>query len=134
MGRGTKGPGRWEIFQQAIKNQPRTSVLIEVRMGAAEGRVYTLNPCDPAHFAAYEETLGRDEEEPTEPGVCRANPSVGPTGDIISGLAVWQFFKWWNWNYALDEGASVIPQPPEFELRWMVLPITMLCPPRVMPW
>ena len=134
MGRGTKGPGRWDIFQAGLKNQPRTSLVIDVRMGAAEGRVYAFNPCDPTHVAAYEETLGRDEEPPAEEGVCRANPSVGPTGDIIAGLAVWQMFKWWNWNYALDEGACEVPSPPEFELRFHILPFPMLMPPKVLAW
>ena len=138
MGRGTKGPGRWEIFQ-ALRNSISTSLVVDVRMGAAEGRIYAFNPQDPRHVARYEATIGRDEEPAEQLGVCNRNPSVGPTGDIITGIAVWQFFKWWRWwqhHFSLDESTSeqVAPPPPEFCLRFMVLPIFQFLPPETLPW
>lgn len=93
---------RKEIWDNAIKNKIQTNLLVETRMGAAEGRIYSVNPCKPVHQRGYEKTLCADEEV-TEASACGASISVGPTADLITGLAVWQMVRWFAINQGADE-------------------------------
>lgn len=85
---------RREIWENGIKNKLRTKLMIETRMGIDVGRIYTVKPIMPSHVKAWENSL----RAPTQnsPTACRASISVGPTAEIISGLAVWQFMRWFN--------------------------------------
>lgn len=85
---------RQEIWAGALKYHLGTSLVIETRMGADNGRVYSLNPNQPSHIKAWEETLYDDAA--AEVSLCGAAISVGPTAEIISGLAVWQMIRWFN--------------------------------------
>lgn len=91
---------RREIWDGALKLRLRTRLLIETRMGADNGRVYTLNPNKPGHIRAWEETLYTDGE--AEVSACGASVSVGPTAEIISGLAVWQMVRW----FSIEQGGE----------------------------
>lgn len=92
---------RKEIWNGALKYKLRTNLLIETRMGADNGRVYTVNPNKPAHIKAYEETLYEDAE--AEVSACGASVSVGPTAEVISGLAVWQMIRWFSVEQGGDD-------------------------------
>ena len=83
---------RKEIWERGLKFRLRTQLMIETRMGADSGRVYSVNPNNPKHIRAWEETLCGDEV--AEVSACGASISVGPTAEIIAGLAVWQFMRW----------------------------------------
>lgn len=85
---------RKEIFEGAMKFKLRTKLLIETRMGADSGYIYTLDPNMPAHIKAWEGTLYSDDE--AEVSACGSTTSVGPTAETISGLAVWQMIRWFN--------------------------------------
>lgn len=85
---------RREIWDGALKLKLRTKFLIETRMGADSGRVYALNPNKPGHIRAWEETLYSDDE--AEVSACGASISVGPTAEVIAGLAVWQMIRWFS--------------------------------------
>lgn len=89
---------RKEIFEKALCYKPRTKLMIETRMGADEGRVYTINPSKPAQIKGWQGTLYGDEAAPVS--ACGASITVGPTAEFISGLAVWQFIRW----AAIDAG------------------------------
>ena len=91
---------RKEIWEGALKYKLATSLLIETRMGADEGRVYVLNPNRLEDVTGWEKTLYTDAE--AETSACGASVSVGPTAEIISGLAVWQLIRW----FAVQEGAT----------------------------
>lgn len=91
---------RKEIWDGALKYKLRANLLIETRMGADSGRVYNLNPNRPGQIKAYEETLYADEE--AEVSACGASVSVGPTAETISGLAVWQFLRW----FSIEQGGD----------------------------
>ncbi len=93
---------RKEIWDGALRYKLRTSLLIETRMGADAGRIYTVNPTKPRHVAEYEKTLYTDAE--AEVSACGASTSVGPTAEIISGLAVWQMIRW----FSIEKGADDI--------------------------
>lgn len=98
-----------------LKFKLRTNLLIETRMGADSGRVYTLNPNRPGHIRAYEETLYADDE--AEVSACGASVSVGPTAEVLAGMAVWQFIRW----FAIESGAEdILDNEIIFSLRPMV--------------
>lgn len=84
---------RVDIWNGSLKYKPNVKLVIETRMGADQGRIYVVNPINPAHITGYEETLHYTDED-AQPSVCRSEPSVGPTSDILSGLAVWQMMRW----------------------------------------
>ena len=49
---------REEIWQY-IKNNPTVKLYIDARMGGEVYQVFAIDPCNAAHIAKYEETLGR---------------------------------------------------------------------------
>ncbi len=91
---------RKEIWEGALKFKLRTELLIETRMGADSGRVYSLDPNKLGQIKAYEETLCSDEE--AEVSACGASVSVGSTAEVISGLAVWQMIRW----FSIEQGGD----------------------------
>ncbi len=84
--------GRKEIWEKAVRNKIRVKLMIETRMGTDSGRIYTILPSDPDQIAKYEENLYEDVE--AEVSACGTTMSVGPTAEIVSGLAVWQMMRW----------------------------------------
>lgn len=92
---------RREIWQGALKFKLRTGLLVETRMGADNGRVYAVNPNKPGHIRAWEETLYADDE--AEVSACGASVSVGPTAEILAGLAVWQMIRWFTVEQGGDD-------------------------------
>ena len=91
---------RKEIWNGALKLKLKTKLLVETRMGADNGRVYALNPNKPGHIREWEKTLYSDEE--AEVSACGASISVGPTAEVISGLAVWQMIGW----FSIEQGGE----------------------------
>jgi molybdopterin/thiamine biosynthesis adenylyltransferase len=91
---------RKEIWDKSLKFKLKTQILIETRMGADSGRVYALNPNKPGHIKAWEATLYADDE--AEVSACGASVSVGPTAEIIAGLATWQMIRW----FAIEKGGE----------------------------
>jgi hypothetical protein len=91
-----------------IKFRAHTKLMIETRMGTDNGRVYAINPCNTSDIAKWEETLCGDDE--AEVSHCGGSISVGPTADILAGLACWQFVNWSNWvqgNGQLPESEQI---------------------------
>ncbi len=105
---------RKQIWERALRYQMRTSLVIETRMGAEEGRVYAVDPSNPTHVDAYEATL-YDDAKVTEASACGTSISVGPTAAILAGFAVWQLLRW----FAVETGAStdILEQEIIFALR-----------------
>lgn len=91
---------RKEIWEKGIKLKIRTRLLVETRMGTDNGRVYAINPSKLGHIREWEKTLYSDDE--TEVSACGASISVGPTAEIIAGLAVWQMIRW----FAVEQGGK----------------------------
>lgn len=83
---------RKQIWDKAIKYKKRTALMIETRMGSDQGRIYSINPIRPAEVRGWEATLCDDGL--AEVSACGTTISVGPTAEIISGLAVWQLIRW----------------------------------------
>jgi molybdopterin/thiamine biosynthesis adenylyltransferase len=106
---------RKEIWNGALKYKLKTNLLIETRMGADNGRVYSINPNKPGHIKAWEGTLYDDNE--AEVSACGASVSVGPTAETISGLAVWQMIRWFSIE---NGGDDELDNEIIFSLRLMV--------------
>lgn len=83
---------RKEIWDKSIKLQPRTRIMIETRMGVDNGRIYAINPCSLDHIRRWEATLYTDSE--AEVSACGGRTSVGPTAEVIAGIAVWRMICW----------------------------------------
>ncbi|HSI21059.1 MAG TPA: ThiF family adenylyltransferase [Verrucomicrobiae bacterium] len=101
---------RKEIWGKAIKLKPHVSLMIETRMGTDNGRIYSIVPFQIQHVRMWEETLYDDAEAGVEVAACGTNISVGPSAEIVSGLAVWQLMRW----FAHDQGKS--EDVPEHEI------------------
>ena len=92
---------RIPIWQRSVKLKVGVPVLIECRMGMQDGRIYAVNPRDPAHIREYEKTLYRNEEAADRTRLtCSRTVSVGPTAEYIASIAVWQFIRW----FAIEQG------------------------------
>ena len=89
---------RTEIWNKGIRFKMRTKLMIETRMGADQGRCYAINPLKPAQVKGWEGTLYGDEI--AQVSACGAAITVGPTAEYLSGLAVWQFIRW----FAIEQG------------------------------
>jgi len=86
--------GRKEIWNSHIKNNENIKFMIETRMGAYSGRVYSIDPSNENHIKKWEETLCDDDE--AEVSACGASISMAPMGCLIASLAVWNLIKWFN--------------------------------------
>ncbi len=83
---------RKQIWETSIRLKPRTELMVETRMGPDSGRIYAVNPMDPKQCKRWEATLYADSEAAVS--ACGSQISVGPTAEIISGLAVWAMMQW----------------------------------------
>jgi molybdopterin/thiamine biosynthesis adenylyltransferase len=82
---------RKEIFKKAIENRRNIKLMVDVRMGADVMRIYAINPVNPTQARMWKETLFDDDE--VDEHVCGSTVSVGPTAEILSGMAVWQMIR-----------------------------------------
>jgi len=85
---------RKEIFERDIKLKPNVELMIETRAGTNIGMVYTINPRKHSDIKLWEDKWYPDSE--AEVSACGAVLSVGPTGDIISGYAVWAMMAYFR--------------------------------------
>lgn len=113
---------RKAIFEGSLKYKLHVKLVVETRMGADSGRVYTVNPNAPSHVAGWEAAWYPDEE--AQDNACRAQVTVGPTAEAVSGLAVWQFMRWFNAQRAMAAGNDPTDEPEQelvLSLRPMML-------------
>lgn len=92
---------RKEIWDKGLKFRPSTRLLVETRMGSDNGRVYVLNPAMLSHIRAWEEAWYPDDQ--AEVSACGASISVGPTAEVLAGLAVWQMVRWFSVEQGGDD-------------------------------
>jgi len=85
---------RKQIWEASIVNNYEVDLMIETRMGAKIGRVYTINPNDLDHIKLWEGSLVDDAI--ALPSECGGKLSVGPTAKGIASFAVWQFIAWFT--------------------------------------
>lgn len=80
---------RKEIWAN-IKDRISVRLVVETRMGTAEGRVYAVEPHD--IHEEYEGTLYDDDV--AEVSSCGTSITVGPSATVLAGLAVWAMIEW----------------------------------------
>lgn len=110
---------RKTIFEKSLRYRPSVALMIEVRMGTDNGRVYAINPCEPAQVKYWEGTLYTDAE--AEVSACGTALSVGATADVLSGLATWYLIRW----FAYASGVADT-QAPEWSTIIGLRPNNML--------
>ncbi|MCB0353602.1 MAG: ThiF family adenylyltransferase [Bdellovibrionales bacterium] len=91
---------RKRIFE-GIKVNLTTELLIEMRMGADEGRIYTIDPRNPLHVRKWEENWYPDEEvgeARAETDGCQMATTVGSTAGLIANYGLAQLINWHMWK------------------------------------
>lgn len=106
---------RKDIFENCLKNNFVTDLVVEVRMGIEEFRVYGFNPCSRSDIIDWSATLVDDEK--TVESACGSKTTVGATASMTAALAVSRFMQWFNWD-AKPEG-----MPPYLEQVVMLRPL-----------
>jgi hypothetical protein len=86
---------RKTLWDDIIKFKFNIPYMIETRMGIDQGRVYTINPTDVDNTDFWEKSWYPDGEAELSP--CGSTISVGPTAELVSGFAVWQFINAYNY-------------------------------------
>lgn len=76
-----------------IKMNPNVSMVVDSRMGSDRAYLYSYRPGIPETLNAYQDTLFDDDGAHVEVSACGTTISVGPTSDIISGMAAWAFIR-----------------------------------------
>jgi len=109
---------RKEIFEDSLKNNFTTEIVVEVRMGIEELRVYGFNPCKREDIKRWTNTLVDDKE--TVESACSAKTTVGATAGMTSSLAVTRFMQGVKWNEKPDGDA------PHFEQILALNPLFVL--------
>lgn len=105
---------RKDIWEGALRLQPRTKLLIETRMGSNSGRVYAVDPTNNRHITEWESTLCDDSE--AEVSACGASISIAPTASFIASIAVWQMIKYLT-DAEVENEAIVCLNPLQMLLR-----------------
>jgi len=85
---------RREIFEGALAGKFNVRLMIETRMGVDDGRVYAIQPWNPTQAERWLGTLYGDDDATVVASACGTAVTVGPTADLITGFALWQFIKW----------------------------------------
>lgn len=98
---------RKEIWENCIKLNPYTKLMIETRMGTNMGRIYCIDPMKFDSIEEYEKTLYSDEE--SDVSACGVSQTIAPTAILVAGYAVWQFLKFVN------EGKSALCEETVFD-------------------
>jgi len=80
------------IWQHALRFQPSVPLVIEMRVGPLEGRIYTVDPCDSLHVENWEEHSAYPEGH-TESLSC-TNRAIAATIVTVAALAVNQLTIW----------------------------------------
>jgi len=83
---------RKELYQ-AIRMNPNTRMVVDSRMGSDQAQLYSYRPGRREDLEFYESTLFDDDAAEVEVSACGTSISVGPTSDIISGMAVWSLIR-----------------------------------------
>lgn len=111
---------RKEIWEGAIRYKPGVEVMLETRMGASEGRIYSIRPTSPPECRYWEGTLCDDEE--ASDSLCGARVTVNGTAVMICAHAVWAFIRWFRWTQDTDVAR------PELEvISYIDPPMIMAC-------
>ena len=99
---------RKEIWENCLKYNIEVPLMVETRLGAEIGKIYTINPLDPNHVEKYEKTLYSDEESEESPCTYRSIITVVVT---MAGIASHKLIKYhkndkFNSRIEIKEGGN----------------------------
>ncbi len=103
---------RKEIWKKSIKFNLNVDLMIETRMGANNGRIYTINPIKESHISGWENTLYDDDQ--AQESLCGTSSSIAPTAGMVANMAVWQLINWCN-SEKIDNEIIFSTEP------WMIM-------------
>lgn len=109
---------RKQIFLQSLHLKPTTDVVIEIRMGVEELRVYGFNPRSRAEVKTWESLSNYDDTQTVE-NACQAQTTIGATAGITACLAVHRFLQWYKRDYVRDPEYNA----PDLEQVMMLRPL-----------
>lgn len=103
---------RKDIWHSYIK--PTNSgvfLMIETRMGATHGNIYTVNPFDSEQCTAWEHSLVDDNDDAVETSACGTALTVGTTASVIANMAIWQMMHYLTNPEAMERKIDVYLKP-----------------------
>jgi len=86
---------RKEIYENCIKNKINVKLMIETRMGADQGVIYTINPMGYLETKYYDNTLSYTDDQ-AETSFCGISTTVLPTALSIASQSIWQLINYIN--------------------------------------
>ena len=113
---------RKEIFEGAIKYRFGVKLMIETRMSAKGGRIYTVEPTDPDQISFWEGRWYPDED--AGESLCGSSTTVGATASMVSAYAVWAFIDYCSYMrtakdkpyaellFSVSPPAAIVPTKP----------------------
>jgi molybdopterin/thiamine biosynthesis adenylyltransferase len=99
--------GRRELFENCIVGNTDIDHVLDIRMAATHGVIYSFNPHGLAE--PYLNTLGNDDD--AEVSACGAPYSVAPTAKVLANLACWQLIHARQNNGAGNQVLKVFLKP-----------------------
>ena len=93
---------RKEIWENCLKYNIEIPLVVETRLGAEIGKIYTINPLDPNHIEKYEQTLYSDEEAEESPCTYRSIITVVVTMSGIASHKLIKYYKNINFSYKIE--------------------------------
>jgi len=100
---------RKAIGKECVYMNMKTKLLIETRMGAEFGEIYTVAPMNTREFNDWYNTLFDDAE--AEVSACGGQTTIGSTASIIANMAVWQMLNWIRFDKIEDNFLSLSIRP-----------------------
>lgn len=85
---------RKKIWNASLKYKPSVDLVIETRMDLRCGRIYAINPMNPKHIKAYEDTLYDDAQ--AEVSACGVSQTVLCSAIGIASQAIWKVLNHLN--------------------------------------
>lgn len=111
---------RMGVFEDRLKMNGITQLVIDTRMGVDELRIYNFNPNRRMEWSRWVETITPDEE--TQENACQTRTTIGGTAAVVAGLATHQFLQWHRREVVRDNQYSELP----FEIMMMMRPTTVM--------
>jgi molybdopterin/thiamine biosynthesis adenylyltransferase len=106
---------RKEICQHCLSYNMTTSLCIETRLAAKQGRIYAFNPSLKPDLKKWESSLYEDKE--ANPSACGMTTTLGASASYIASMAVLQMIKWYLFTYQ-----GMPDHKPELELLAYMAP------------
>lgn len=85
--------------------------MIETRMGAMQGEVYSINPHNPVTLDKWGKTLFSDDLPSAEVSACGTSLTVGSTATLLASLAAWQYINILTNPDAIEEHSKFYTRP-----------------------